>query len=437
MNIDMMHNMKTSLLVLVAMSVLSVSCDRFEVKEKVFDNSVYLDVSAKHSVQPASFSKKAYALTKTLSVEMAYPEEEDVTVTVSVDNALVSAYNSKYGTDYEPVPQQYMDFSESTVTIPAGKTTSETIGINLKGLRGEGAEETGAMEIDHNYLLPVRITSAGISSMKGADVAYYLVRRTSAITTAADLTDNWIKFPLLDQPGPQADAYNGLTAITYEALININRFDLSNGFGACAISTIMGVEQYCLLRIGDVKFERQQLQFDGSGGGSEFGKFPEADPAKKLYEGEWYHVACTFDQNTRTVCMYVNGKLQSEGKEMGAAAGGGSVINLAMQALGEKEAYQFFIGRSYNEYRPLQGKIAEARVWKVARTADQIWDSMYRLTEKEEQSEDLLGYWKFDEGEGNVIKDWSIHHNDGIAEKDIIWPDGVEIPEINKKEESL
>ncbi len=27
----------------------------------------------------------------------------------------------------------------------------------------------------------------------------------------------------------------------------------------------MGVEQYLLLRIGDTNFERQQLQFDGSG----------------------------------------------------------------------------------------------------------------------------------------------------------------------------
>ena len=341
--------MKLKLIYLSLAAVALVSCDRFEVKEHIFDNSAYLSVSATSQVQPASFSKKTGTLTKTMSIMLAYPEEKDVNVTVAVDNSLVEEYNSRYGTSFAPVPQQYMDFQDSTVTIPAGKTISSNVEIRLKGLTGEGAEQTGAMEIDSTYLLPVRIASSDISAMAGADVAYYLVRRTSAITTAADLTDNWISFPLLDKPGPQADAYNGLTAITYEALININRFDLKNDFGDCAISSIMGVEQYCLFRIGDVKFERQQLQFDGSGGGSEFGKFPEADPVKKLYEGEWYHVACTFDQNTRKVSVYLNGKLQSEGKEMGAAAGSGSVINLAMQALGNKEAYQFFIGRSYND----------------------------------------------------------------------------------------
>ena len=413
--------------------VLTVSCGRFEPVEHVFENSAYLDVSATSSVQAASFSKKVYNLTKNITVVLAYPEEKDVKATVAVDNSLIDIYNQKHGTSFEPVPEQYLDFQSQEVLIPQGKTFSETIGINLKGLRGEGEEETGAMEIDQKYLLPVKIISSDIQTMTGADVAYYLVSRTSAITTAADLTDNWISFPLLDQPGPQADAYNGLTAITYEALIYLNKFDLTNDFGACAISTIMGVEQYCLFRIGDTKYERQQLQFDGSGGGSEFGKFPEADPAKKLYEGEWYHVACTFDQETRTVRVYLNGKLQSEGKEMGAAAGGGSVINLAMQALGEKEAYQFFIGRSYNDFRPLQGRIAEARVWSIARTPEQIWNSMYRLTEEEEQSEELLGYWKFDEGKGNTIKDYSIHHNDGVAAKDITWPSGIEIPEINKK----
>ena len=82
----------------------------------------------------------------------------------------------------------------------------------------------------------------------------------------------------------------------------------------------MGVEQYLLMRIGDVNFERQQIQFDGSGGGSSFGKFPASDATKKLYEGQWYHVACTYDQATRTVRVYVNGKIQSEGNELGISS---------------------------------------------------------------------------------------------------------------------
>lgn len=51
----------------------------------------------------------------------------------------------------------------------------------------------------------------------------------------------------------------------------------------------MGVEQYLLLRIGDTNFERQQLQFDGSGAGSSFGKIPGRDATKNLDKGRWYH----------------------------------------------------------------------------------------------------------------------------------------------------
>ena len=105
-----------------------------------------------------------------------------------------------------------------------------------------------------------------------------------------------------------------------------------------------------------------------------------------------------------------------------------------MRALGMPEAYQFFIGKSYNDFRPLQGKIAEARVWRVARTGDEIWKNMYRIENPKDQK-DLIGYWKFNDGEGNVVKDYSWVGNHGKAVGDIIWPDGIEIHEINKEEE--
>ena len=126
-------------------------------------------------------------------------------------------------------------------------------------------------------------------------------------------------------------------------------------------------------------------------------------------------------------------------------------INLAMRALydfylknptednekkygGFGDAYQFFIGRSYDDYRPLNGKIAEARVWSVARTQQQIWENMYEIADPESDPT-LLGYWKFNEGAGNTVKDYSMYGNDGVAETDIVWPDGIEIPKINETEE--
>ena len=367
---------------------------------------------------------------------LAYPSDKDVKATVSVDPSLVDTYNHQYSTDYQLLPDKYLDFSPVSVTIEAGKVNSGKVSIGLKNLMGQGEEQTGAMEIDKTYLLPVSLASGDIPTMDGSSVVYYLVKRSSAITVAAQLTDNWIEFPLMDTPGKVADAYNGLTALTYEALINVDRFDLENKDGVCNISTVMGVEQYLLLRIGDANFERQCLQFDGSGNGSQFGKLPsKSDPAKKLYSGSWYHVACTYDQNERVARIYVNAKLINEVKEAGVAGPtADNKITLAMRALGMPEAYQFFIGKSYNNFRPLQGKIAEARVWRVARTRDEIWKNMYRIENPKEQK-DLIGYWKFNDGEGNTVKDYSWVGNHGKAVSDIIWPAGIEIREINKEEE--
>lgn len=420
----------------IAVLALLVSCNRFEPVDHVFDNCAYLDVSATSQTQAATFGNRVSSLEKHLCVALSYPSDKDVKATISVDASLTDAFNHRYGTDYQLLPDAYLDFSPVSVTIEAGKVNSEKVSIGLKNLMGQGEDQTGAMEIDKTYLLPVRLSSEDISTMDGSSVAYYLVKRSSAITVAAQLTDNWIEFPLMDTPGEVADAYNGLTALTYEALVNVDRFDLNNKDGVCNISTVMGVEQYLLLRIGDANFERQCLQFDGSGNGSQFGKLPsKSDPAKKLYSGSWYHVACTYGQNERVARIYVNAKLIDEVKEAGVAGPtADNKITLAMRALGMPEAYQFFIGKSYNDFRPLQGKIAEARVWRVARTGDEIWKNMYRIENPKDQK-DLIGYWKFNDGEGNVVKDYSWVGNHGKAVNDIIWPDGIEIHEINKEEE--
>ena len=420
----------------IAVLALLVSCNRFEPVDHVFDNCAYLDVSATSQTQAATFGNRVGSLEKHLCVALSYPSDKDVKATISVDASLTDAFNHRYGTDYQLLPEAYLDFSPVSVTIEAGKVNSEKVSIGFKNLMGQGEDQTGAMEIDKTYLLPVRLSSEDISTMDGSSVAYYLVKRSSAITVAAQLTDNWIEFPLMDTPGEVADAYNGLTALTYEALVNVDRFDLNNKDGVCNISTVMGVEQYLLLRIGDANFERQCLQFDGSGNRSQFGKLPsKSDPAKKLYSGSWYHVACTYDQNERVARIYVNGKLIDEVKEAGVAGPtADNKITLAMRALGMPEAYQFFIGKSYNDFRPLQGKIAEARVWRVARTGDEIWKNMYRIENPKDQK-DLIGYWKFNDGEGNVVKDYSWVGNHGKAVGDIIWPDGIEIHEINKEEE--
>ena len=451
--------MKRYLITLFALLAVLTGCERFDADDHKFGNVVYLNVSQTSPVQLATFSNNRATYDCTLQAALTYPAGQDVTVSLSVDPSLVGTYNARYGTDWPMLDAQYYELSADNVTIPAGKSSSDIVTLQLKELMGQGEEQSGALPIDQTYLVPVRISHASMDVLAGSDVAYFVVKRSSAITVAAQLTDNWIEFPTLDKYGENSKAWNGLTAMTYEALIYIDDFATSNASGnPVNISSIMGVEQYLLLRIGDTNFERQQLQFDGSGNGSQFGKIPGRDATKNLEKGRWYHVACTYDQATRTARIYVDGQIQSEATGVGISAQSQKTqINLAMRALYDLwntapddqkpqyetddtgynslgDAYQFFIGKSYDEKRPLNGKIAEARVWSVARTPEQIWENMYDI-ENPADDPTLLGYWKFNEGAGNTVKDYSMYGNDGVAETDIVWPSGIEIPKINETEE--
>lgn len=430
------------------------ACERYDADDHKFGNVVYLNVSQTSPVQLATFSNNRPTYDCTLQAALTYPAAQDVRVSLAVDPSLVAAYNARYGTAWPMLDEKYYTLSAPETTIAAGRTVSDVVTLQLRGLMGEGEEQTGALPQDETYLVPVRISGATMDVLRGSDVAYFVVKRSSAITVAAQLGEgNWINFPTLDKYGTNSSAWNGLTAMTYEALIYIDEFATTDAEGLPVnISSVLGVEQYLLLRIGDTNFERQQLQFDGSGSGSQFGKFPGKDATKSLEAGRWYHVACTYDQMTQTVRIYVDGQIQSEETGVGIATPSeDNRINLAMRALydyylnnptednekkygGFVDAYQFFIGRSYNEYRPLNGKIAEARVWSVARTPEQIWENMYNV-ENPADDPTLLGYWKFNEGAGNTVRDYSMYGNDGVAESDITWPAGIEIPKINETNE--
>lgn len=446
--------MKRYIITLFVLLGALTACERFDADDHKFDNVVYLDVSQTSPVQLATFSNNRATYDCTLQAALAYPADGDVQVSLAVDPSLVADYNARYGTSWPMLDAKYYALSSETATITAGRTVSDPVTLQLRELMGEGEEQTGALPLDETFLVPVRISGASMDVLRGSDVAYYVVKRSSAITVAAQLgAGNWINFPTLDKYGTNSSAWNGLTAMTYEALIYIDEFATTDAEDMpVSISSVMGVEQYLLLRIGDTNFERQQLQFDGSGSGSQFGKFPGKDATKNLEAGRWYHVACTYDQATQTVRIYVDGQIQSEETGVGIATPSeDNRINLAMRALydyylnnptpdnekkygGFVDAYQFFIGKSYDEKRPLNGKIAEARVWSVARTPEQIWENMYNV-ENPADDPTLLGYWKFNEGAGNTVRDYSMYGNDGVAESDITWPAGIEIPKINETNE--
>ena len=118
---------------------------------------------------------------------------------------------------------------------------------------------------------------------------------------------------------------------------------------------------------------------------------------------QWNHVAITNDGTTAKT--YINGELQVSG-----TVNGSLIIDRT----------PLYIGRSLdgNNSDFFKGEIADARIWKVARTEQDIKNSMYlQLTGKEL---DLVGYWRLggiavDDDSNRHVIDFSMNQNDATV----------------------
>ena len=404
-------------IITTALLLCATGCDNKDYSNaSPFDNVVYLDAAKLKDVSNFTFNRTIETGQKEISALLARPVGEDINVGIKVDASLVNTYNARLGANYTMLDAKHYKLSAGQTVIPQGEISSKPVTIDFSGLTD--------LEIDAGYLLPITIdqVSGGMGTLGGSKTICYVVRRSSAITTAVNLKNNFFEVPGFDKDSPTAGVVNNMKQLTYEAIIRVN--DFKNGTIAREISTIMGIEQYCLFRLGDAGFPAQQLQFSCN----EI-KFPNADNSKLLQEGEWYHVAVTFDTEKKVAAIYVDGREQSRIEDYGK----GEAINLGMQKQGD---FKFKIGHSYGEMtdfsRQLDGEICEVRIWNTARTQQEIYKNMYNI-EDPENTPGLCAYWKFNEGEGDIAKDYSGHGNDAKAyNKAVRWPAGIEVTQKNK-----
>lgn len=378
-----------------------------------FDNVVYLDAAQLKDISNFTFNRTIETGQKEISALLARPAGEDINVGIKIDASLVDTYNARLGANYTMLDAKHYKLSANQTVIPQGEISSKPVTIDFSGLTD--------LEIDAGYLLPVTIdqVSSGMSTLGGSKTICYIVRRSSAITSAVNLKNNYFEVPGFDKGSPSADVVNNMTQLTYEAIIRVN--DFKNGTGVREITTIMGIEQYCLFRLGDAGFPAQQLQFSCN----EI-KFPNANNSKLLQEGEWYHVAVTFDTEKKVAVIYVDGREQSRIEDYGK----GEPINLGMQKQGD---FKFKIGHSYGDSddfsRQLDGEICEVRVWNVVRSQQEIFDNMYNV---EPETAGLCAYWKFNEGRGDTAHDYTENGNDAqVHTSPALWPQGIEVTKKN------
>jgi len=190
--------------------------------------------------------------------------------------------------------------------------------------------------------------------------------------------------------------------LTFECLLRGDTFKNPNS----AVNSLFGVEGSWLLRIGDVApLADNQLEVGGGG----------YQTPIMFERGEWYHVAIVWNYPERKVQAYLNGELVGEGSANKQAQVAGT--NYQRCRIGAS----YLDGSTNNRF--FDGCVAEMRVWNVARTAEQIAACRYLYDVETEGNEGLLAYWKFNEGEGNVVTDYSGNGRNLTAIGTVAWED--------------
>jgi hypothetical protein len=358
-----------------------VSCNRVDESVSDFDNVAYLGNAVTQNSETVALKNTDTEITKVIFSSLALPADADVQVTYKVDFSLVEHYNAAYYTQCEPLSEEFFELSDKQAIIPAGGVRSTDVTLRFKNLQN--------IPRGTQLLLPVSMESTnGMNILNGSKTMYYLIKKGAPVVVAANIKETFLE---LRDPA-SATSLKNLNAVTMEALIRPHEWGTEAG-----ISSVMGIEGYFLIRIGDSGFPTEQIQIAKS---SVFGgNWPSADNNKRLKKDVWQHIALTFDLVTREMVLYVDGKVQSRGTQ------GGTTGTLTLSPTYPE---YFYIGRAWSDNRPLRGEICEARIWNIIRTSEEIASHKYEV---DPATPGLVAYWKFDEGVGNDINDYTGNGN--------------------------
>ena len=128
--------------------------------------------------------------------------------------------------------------------------------------------------------------------------------------------------------------------------------------------------------------------------------------------GEWYHVAASFSESTGRR-IYINGVLEANDYPTGEI---------------EPINSNIYIGNNPFLFpREFSGPIDEVSLWNTALSQEQIYQSM--ANEIDHFDSNLVGYWKFNEGSGDLVIDHSDNGNNGSI-NGALWSEDVPAPPI-------
>lgn len=381
-----------------------------------FENKVFISASSFSNEMKVQTDENVSEMTASLTVGVAEPEESQIDVVFRPAPELIDNYRLAYYDESAVLlPEENCPSGQMmTAAIASGNMTSEPLEFLFTGL--------DKLDYSTSYVYPVTIESAsGMGILESARTMYFVVKEASLVNVVADMYNN-CAWPVWDDFTEVAD----LSTFTMEVLVNGTAFTNESN-----VHTIMGIEDCFLIRAGDTTIPKNQIQIayaraDEEGSTTYRGSVTDA--SLQLKTDRWYHLAVTFDHGA--ISVYLNGVLKATGDSSTGDVKRTSV-NFQVPHSDESDGKPrcFWVGYSYNDERSFNGQIAEARLWNRVLTSEEInADNHFYKVRDPESEPDLLAYWKFCDGQGKTVKDYSMYGNDLTADQDIVWRN-VSLPE--------
>ena len=359
----------------------------------VYENQLYLTTSEKTKLLYVS-TENTYS--DVLEASIAKPASEEIQLTYSAEESLVSVYNEIYHDTAVMLPAENYMFSSYTDKINAGDVRSSSVTLEFFNVL--------QLDKDVRYVLPVIIKDSNMKILDSRRTKYYIFEGANLVNIVADMHDNYC-----DVEWKNPAVVTGMQEVTMECLVNAN---WSNECGD-HMCTLMGIEGYFLMRVGDVGHKKNEFQFCGYPNGIGNGPLVE-------YE-KWTHIALTLSLATGEVNVYFNGVRQPQSTVVNTSkwkSMGGVSFSIDKTVCDYPE---FHIGTAYNNVRNLCGYLSECRIWNRVLTAEEIADQQVRPYYVDPKSEGLVAYWKFNEGSGSTVVDRTGNGNDAVAKNPIKW----------------
>ncbi|MGM9752957.1 MAG: DUF1735 and LamG domain-containing protein [Candidatus Cryptobacteroides sp.] len=320
-----------------------------------------------------------------LTVSASSLAQEDIEVEIEVRDELVDEFNRLNGTAYKAAPKSSFTLSDNLLNIGKGLCISNPLELKLISTEDFVDGDT--------YCIPLKISRVSAMQILEPSSTIYIIIKKPVISKGIYLGSNNI----YSVPSFQQDnSLSALKELTLETRVYVNSFQRANPF----ISSIMGIEAVCCMRFGDVKVDNNVVQICHD-------DYQPAATALPCDTGRWYHVAAVWSSSSWDI--YIDGQYAT------GTPTAGETMNLCSDNSGG-----FFLGASYLGGRPLDGYIAETRVWTRALSQAEIANNMNYV---DPASPGLLAYWRMNvwtalEGGGNVVPDLTGHGHDAIGRAD-------------------